>query len=722
MTSVSGFQELPTDPSGRPTAMRQVDLDRFFSPSSLVVIGASDTPGRPNTLITSRLQAWATRRGAIFVPVNPNRDAVNAVACAATVADAVSLAGGQIDLAVILTGDVEGSLAAAIEAEAKFAVAFGAGFAEVGGDGRAAQDRVSAMVAAGRTHLLGPNTNLNAFEEFDDTNSGPTIALISQSGHQGRPVFQAQEIGIAVSHWAPTGNEVDLEFADFARYFADQPRVGAIAAYIEGFADGRTVQLAADHATTVGTPICMVKVGRSDAGASMASSHTGKLTGNDAVTDAVFRQYGVQRFDGLDEMLDAAQLFCRAPAPPTVDPGVAVYAISGGTGAHMSDLLSVAGLRLPALSAATQTTLHQWIPEYLRVSNPIDNGGHPVGDERGRKILDVLIADPDIDVLVAPITGAFPPMSDRLAQDLVDVAETTDKPICVVWGSPVGTETAYRDVLLGSSKVVVFRTFGNCVTAIRAWRDFHAFRSTYRSPFAKVPARARPAATAARLLLDAPALSEWSSRELLSSYGIDFAEAELVQSRTEAVRVAERLGFPVVMKACGAALAHKTELGLVKVGLRTPGEVRAVFAQLVESSPHPIEGVIVAEMCAGGVECVVGLSTDPIFGPVIVAGLGGVLVEVLGDVSFRVPPFDQVEAFRMIDELRGSALLRGVRGSGAADVAALADVIVKLQRLALDLGDDIAEIDLNPVLVRPKRRERGVVGAVALDALVIPRD
>ncbi len=713
------------DSSGRPTTLREVDLDSFFSPSSLVVIGASDTPGRPNTLITARLQAWATKRGATFVPVNPNRETVSGVACAASVADAISLAGGTIDLAVILTGDVEGSLAAAIEAGARFAVAFGAGFAEVGEEGRRAQDRVAAMIEEGATHLLGPNTNLNAFEEFDETLPGPKIALISQSGHQGRPIFQSQEIGIALSHWAPTGNEVDLEFADFVRYFADRPEVGAIAAYIEGFKDGRTVQLAADHALVTGTPICMVKVGRTEAGASMASSHTGKLTGSDDVTDAVFRQYGVQRFDGLDEMLDAAQLFCRAPAPRHTDPGVAVYAISGGTGAHMSDLLSSAGLRLPTLSDATQATLHQWIPEYLRVSNPIDNGGHPVGDERGRKILDVLVADPDIDVLVAPITGAFPPMSDRLAQDLVDVAETTDKPICVIWGSPVGTEAAYRDILLGSSKVAVFRTFGNCVKAVRAWRDFHAFRAEYTSAFAKVPARPKPAAAAARELVQGrQSLSEWESKELLASYGIVFSDEELVQSATAAVKAAQRIGFPVVMKACAADLAHKSELGLVKVGLRTAAEVRAAFNDLLERSPMPIDGVIVSEMVSGGVECVVGMSTDPIFGPTIVAGLGGVFVEVLGDVAMRVPPFDVTEAHRMLNELRGVAMLGGVRGAGASDVDALAKVIVSLQRLALDLGGDgagqIAEIDLNPVLVRPKKRAKGLAGAVALDALVVP--
>ena len=202
--------------------------------------------------------------------------------------------------------------------------------------------------SASDTRLLGPNTNLNAFETFRDDLPGKRIALITQSGHQGRPIFQAQDLGIAMSHWAPTGNEVDLEFADFARYFADQPEVGVIAAYIEGFKDGRTLMLAADHAAQRGVPIVVVKVGRTSAGQSMAKSHTGHLTGSDAVTSAVFRQFGVTRVDGLDELQDTSAMLARA-AKPDGD-GVCIYAISGGTGAHMADLAAAAGLQLPDLT------------------------------------------------------------------------------------------------------------------------------------------------------------------------------------------------------------------------------------------------------------------------------------------------------------------------------------------------------------------------------------
>src|SRR5205807_3845035 len=282
----------------------------------------------------------------------------------------------------------------AIEKKAKFAVIFAAGFAEVGGEGERLQSQVAELIAGSDIHLLGPNTNLNAFETFRDDLPGSAIALITQSGHQGRPIFQGQDLGIAMSHWAPTGNEVDLEFADFAAYFADQPQVGVVAGYIEGFKDGRTLMLAADHAARGGVPIVAVKVGRTDEGRSMAKAHTGHLTGSDAVISAVFRQFGVTRVDGLDELLDVAAALART-APPS-GAGVCVYSISGGTGAHMADMAAAAGLRVPELSKATQEQLHEWIPPYLRVSNPVDNGGAPSGDWRGRKILDAIVADPNV--------------------------------------------------------------------------------------------------------------------------------------------------------------------------------------------------------------------------------------------------------------------------------------------------------------------------------------
>jgi acyl-CoA synthetase (NDP forming) len=452
-----------------------------------------------------------------------------------------------------------------------------------------------------------------------------------------------------------------------------------------------------------GVPVAVVKVGRTDVGRSWAQSHTGHLAGSDAIVSAVLRQYGVTRVEGLDELLDTATMFARS-APPTA-PGVCVYSISGGTSAHMADLLAEAGVSLPELSEQSRTQLREWIPGFLRINNPVDCGGHPVGDWRGRKILDTILADPSIGVLVVPITGAFSPMSDKFVADLAAVAETTDKPICVVWGSPVGTEAAYREGLLGSSRIVTFRTFGNCVTAVRAYLDYYG-------SLEQVRAEPKPDGTRVVAPAGGRTLTEHGSKQLLASYGIPVTRDVLASTADAAVAAAQEIGRPVVLKAVSAAITHKSDLGLVKVGVGTDDEIRAnfeSFASIVAGVPGAdFDGVLVCEQVSGGTELVVGIATDEVFGPVVMVGIGGIAVEVYQDVTFRVLPFSRDEAHRMLGELKGAALLTGLRGAPPADLEAIVDVIMKVQQIAAD--GILTELDINPLLVNEK-------GAVALDAL-----
>ena len=705
---------LPVDVTGRPTALRTVDLDRFFAPQTVAVIGASDSEGSASALNYRMLRSWLHPRGVQVFPVNPNRSEVGGEPAYRSILDVP----GDVDVAIILVGAAaaEAALDDIIAKKATFAVLFGAGFAESGAEGAARQERVAAKIAASEVFLLGPNTTLNAFQPFDDL-PGKSIALITQSGHQGRPIYQAQEIGVRVSHWAPTGNEADLESADFIRYFADADAVGVVAAYIEGFADGRSLLLAADHAAQQGVPLVMIKVGRTEVGRSWAQSHSGHLAGSDAVMSAVFRQAGVTRVDTLDQLLDTSMLLARAE-PPQAD-GVAIYSISGGTGAHTSDLAMAMGLHLPALHQATQDALHEWIAPFLRVSNPVDSGGHPTGDWRGPKILEAILNDPAIGVLIVPIAGAFSPISETFARDLVAASEAIDKPICVVWGSPVGTEEAYRDILL-PSRVPVFRSVGNCLSAVKAYFDHHEFQARYASPFAKPVTRRLPAAKQASTLLSrGGALSEHDSKELLRAYGIPTTDDRLCTSAAEAVRAADVIGHPVVMKVCSAAATHKSDLGLVEVGVPNARAVRTAYAELMQRAEAAlpdgtIEGVLVSELVAGGVETILGMTTDELFGPTVLFGIGGVAVEVYRDVTFRVPPFSKDEARRMIHEVQGLPLLQGARGRPKADLNALVATIMKLQRLTVDLAGDLVELDINPLVALPK-------GVVALDALAVGR-
>jgi acyl-CoA synthetase (NDP forming) len=716
------------DVTGRATALRHLDLDTFFNPKRVAVVGASDTDARPNTPLTQKITAWAQARGASVFYVNPNRPVVAGRPAAKALTDIDE----QLDLVAILVGDPLPVLRDAVAAKAKFAVVFAAGFAEVGTKGERIQAEMERIIESADIHVLGPNTNLNAFELFRDDLPGRAIALITQSGHQGRPVFQGQEIGIKLSHWAPAGNEADLESADFIDYFSSLPTTGAVACYIEGFKNGRTLQLAADAAARRRVPIVAVKVGRTDEGTSMAKAHTGHLTGSDDVVSAVFRQYGIQRVDGLDQLLDVSAALARTKPPsPTalrrlvrgVGGRVCVYSISGGTGAHMADMVAAAGLELPRLSPASQRQLHEWIPSYLRVSNPVDSGGPPVRDWRGPKIIETILADPSVDLLLCPIAGAVPSMANKLSEDLVAAAATTDKPVFVVWGSPVGIEEAYTETLLGST-VPTFRTFTNAVMAAKAYFDHHRFAATYRSAFARPARRPSPARAEAMQLL-APdgahrrrgePLSELDSKALLGAYGIAVPAERVVTSAAEAAKAAKKFRFPVVMKIVSADIAHKSDLGLVAVGVRDEDDAARTYTRLMAAAKQArptaaVDGVLVAEMVPG-VETVVGIAQDHLFGPVVMFGLGGVLVEVLRDVTFRVPPFTARDATAMLGELRGSALLDGVRGGAAAEREALVDTVMRMQRLAVDLSDEVAEVDVNPLLAGPN-------GAVAADALVV---
>ncbi|WP_228000456.1 acetate--CoA ligase family protein [Nocardia australiensis] len=681
----------------------QHDLSRFFRPSTVAIVGASDTPGRPATMNTRFLLDWAERVGSTTFLVNPNRDSVAGTPCYSGVEELP----GPIDVLITLAPNPAQTLRAAANLGVQFAVVFAAGFAETGAEGAAAQEELVRAAHDGGMRLLGPNTNLNAFESFRTDLEGPSIALISQSGHQGRGVFMVQDNNVPVSHWAPTGNEADLEFADFASWFAHNPAVGVIAAYVEEFRSGAKLATAARHCIEQKTPMVVVKVGRSSTGRAAATSHTGKLAGSDQVADGFFRQHGITRVDTIDQLADTATMLLRGGRPAAE--GVAVYSISGGTSAHAADVCAEAGIPVPRLEPRTQEALREWIPGYLKVDNPVDCGGHPVGDERGPKILDAIMADPNIGALLCVVTAPFAPLSDRLAADLVALAERSAKPVCVVWGSPVGTEKALLTTLYGSQQVITFRSLYNAALAMRSWIDWHRHLRSRRASEALAIGGSEP--------LPAGVLSEHAAKEVLRRYDIPTTNDVLAHSEDEAVHAWLDLGSPVVLKACSAAIAHKSEHGLVVAGLDTEDAVRSAYRRLASTAeqlaPGAVEGVLVCEQASGGVEAALGITTDPVFGATVMLALGGTLIELFADTSIRVPPFGRDEARRMIEELRGHPLLTGYRGSKPADVEALADTIMAVQRLALEHHGTLRELDINPLLIKPSGE-----GAVALDALI----
>jgi acyl-CoA synthetase (NDP forming) len=690
------------------------NLHHFLHPRVAAVIGVTDTPGRPGYSLFKKIRAKVEREGGKVVPVNPKLKTVDGLTAYASINDIPE----AVDLAVIMVGDAVAALQDCVAKKPAFAVIFTAGFAEAGEHGAQLQAQIATIARAAGIRVFGPNTNLNAFEIFKDL-PGKKIALITQSGHQGRPIVQGEEFGVGFSYWIPTGNEVDLECCDFIDYFAEHEDTGVIAAYIEGFKDGERLKRAADHAARKRKPIVLIKVGRSAAGVRMAMAHTGHLAGSDAVHEALFKQYGITRVNDLDELLETSALFARLPPPrggvPQGD-GVCIYGISGGSGALMADLCGAAGIRLPTLAADTQTALRQFIPGYLTVANPVDNGATTIMAGHGPKILALLLDEPNTDLVICPITGALPPISDTLARELVDGWHSGKKPIVVVWGSPKLDDAAYR--ILVEGRVPLFRSFRNAVHGVKAYLDYHRFADAYNSPFAGQPVAAgfKPVLPTA-----AGPLSEHASKALLQQIGIATTREVVCRSSADAVSAALDIGFPVAMKINSAGIPHKSEAGLVRLNMQSEDEVTVAFADLVDRArvQHPqaqIDGVLVQEMVTDGIETLVGVSRDPVLGPAVVFGLGGIFVEVMHDVAMRTVPLTRRDAAAMVRELKGFAILDGARGRPKADVEAVVDTICAVAAWAQAARDRLQELDINPLMVLPAGR-----GVKAADALVVLR-
>ena len=711
-----GPRTIRTDASGRRLALREIEWTALFDPKTVAVVGASDSEGSQQRGQWVQVRDRLGARGATVIPVHPTKAEILGTPAYRSLLD-VPL---EIELAIVLVRDPIPVIEECIAKGVKVAVVFAAGFSEVGtAEGRAKEARLREL-ARGPVRVMGPNTNLNIFEPWAEI-PARKMAIVTQSGHQGRPISQGQELGIAVQSWATIGNECDLEFADFVAYYAGLPDTGVIAAYVEGFRDGRTLMLAADRAALARVPIVVIKVGRSEEGRKMAQAHTGHLTGADAVHDAVFAQTGIVRVDDLDEVIEISGMFCHT-ALLRGEPGgggVAIYALSGGTASHMVDLCSAAGLPVPRLEAKTIEGLRAHIPWFLRCDNPVDSGGTITATPAGRAVLELLVDDANTEVLIVPITGVFAGMSDALARDLVELHVTGRKTIIAIWSSPKRDDPAYHALI--AAGVPLFHSFGAAVRGTKALVDYSAYVRRYRSPFRGLATRPEPHAAAWRAdLKPGRALNEVEGKRLLAAYGIATVAELVATNAKEAVAAAESIGFPVVMKILSAAIGHKSDLGLVEIGIGSSTEARSAYRRLVRQAAAQapgvaVDGVVVQRHVTGAVaEAILGLSQQAPFGPTVLYGLGGVFTEVFEDVSFGVPPFSKAYARSMVERTRSHRLLTGVRGRPKADIAALVQAIMSMQRIALDLGHAIAELDVNPLLVLPAGQ-----GVVAVDALVV---
>lgn len=695
-----------------------VGLDAFFKATGVAVLGASEDitkiGGRPVHLL--RKYGYA---GPIY-PVNPRGGTVQGLQAYASVLETPTVP----DLA-ILAVPVEATLEAVKDCGrrgVRGVIVLTSGFAEAGPDGAALQARLVDAAHAHGMRLLGPNclgtvnvtdALVGSFSIALEQNMPPAggVGIVSQSGNIGSFAMQSMaRRGIGVSRFIATGNEADVDVADGIESLARDADTRIILCCMETCRDAGRLVIALNSAREMGKPVVVLKIGSTEQGQVAATSHTGALAGSDAVFDAVFRCYGALRVRTFEDLLDvghAASLLLPGRLPTSR--AVTLVAASGGFGIMMADAMSDAGMSMPELAETTRARIRDAVPS-AGTNNPVDASAQMSSrPDILLKMLTALLDDPGDSTLVLLLALSL--YNARLRgvylEALAKVRASHPERLLVIIsnGPPDAIEEINR---LG---IPVF-------PSISASASGMAGLATLGRLGAVRPPTAYSGSTDA---VD-PAVfrSEFHAKKALASAGIDVPHEEIADSAEAAVRSARAIGYPVVLKIASEDIAHKTEIGGVALALKDDAAVQEAFGRLLANAARHvptarIDGVLVAPMVQGGVELIAGVSRDPVFGPVVMVGLGGIYAEILKDVAVQVAPVSEEEATRMLHSLRMFALLDGARGLEKADVAAAARTVARLSEFACRYATDIAEIDMNPILVRPQGK-----GVLVLDALMLP--
>jgi acetyltransferase len=693
-------------------------LDPIFKPQSVAVVGASAAPGSVGGILMRNLME--NPFGGVVYPVNPKRKAVHGVLCYPSLKDVPE----AVDLAVIATpaATVPGGVRQCAELGVKSAIIISAGFSELGAEGKALERQIR-DAARGKLRVIGPNclgvihppSRLNASFAADMPRPG-NVALLSQSGAICTSILDwARETHVGFSSFVSVGAMADVDFADLIDYFGDDPATHSILIYMESIGDVRKFLSAARNVARA-KPVILVKSGRNEAGAKAAASHTGALAGADAVFDAAFRRAGVLRVITIRELFNMAEILAMQPQPK--GPALAIVTNAGGPGVMATDDLMTLGGQLAPLSPMTKAALDVILPPFWSHANPIDVLGDATPD-RYRKAIEICAKDPDIQgvlVLLSPQAMTDP---TETARQVAVFAHGTGKPVLAAWMG--GAAVREGRALLQRGGVP---TFDTPESAVRAFLNMVQFRRNqellYETP-AALPEGWQPNQTKVQEIIgNARAagrtlLTEAEAKEVLSAYTIPTVPTVRATSDDAAATAAERLGYPVVLKLHSETITHKSDVGGVRLNLADAAAVRNAFDEIrknVEHIPGAFAGVTVQPMIRDkGYELIVGSSVDAQFGPVILFGTGGVLVEVFQDRALSLPPLNRTLARRMMERTKIFKALQGVRGQKAIDLNELETILVRFSQLLTDFPD-IQEIDINPLLAAPTR-------LVALDARVL---
>ncbi len=708
------------------------DLRPLLAPDSIAVVGASADAATLRGRLTLALigHGYAGR----IYPVTRSQGEVLGLSTYPSVAELPEAA----DLAVILVpaAVVPRTLDECGRRGIRAAVVISSGFAEERGE--AAHARALELRRIAEQHgilLCGPNSEglVNPLQRvvatFSPVFHDPARALLPATPH-GRPIAVSCQSGaltfaflnrgrdrqLRFTYQVSAGNQTILEAHDYVDWALDHGGADIFLLYLEAIGRADRFRAVADKAAAAGKPLIVAKVGRSDAGRRAAASHTGSLAHAGAVDDAIFRHHGIIRGDDLDHMLDVAAAFSFCPVPR--GNRVAVITGSGGSAVWMADILSAHGLELPVLEDDIQHRILALLPSYASAQNPVDATAQAIHDVGYARIIEILRQSERIDTILLIGSLANEATAAGHATQLAAMPGPPDKPIllCTYTSASPAAMAAFAE-----AGIPCYTSMPSCARAIRALVDYGRFQERRRHPAPSATPQALRDKTARALAAAGPVLTEHEAKELLALYGIPRPPEALATSADAAVAAADRIGGAVALKVQSPDIIHKTEAGAVALGVVGDAAVREAYARVLgnAAAAHPgaaIQGVLVQPMAWAGIEMILGISRDPDFGPMLMVGLGGIHVEVLRDVAFVPVPIGPDEAQALLSELRGAALLDGVRGAPPADRTALANLIAALSHFAADHADQIDEIDLNPVILHPQTQ-----GLTIVDALIVKR-
>jgi len=703
-------------------------LEKVFNPRSVAVIGASEVPGKAAERRTRSLIEGGYR-GRIYL-INPKRPQIFSRKAYPSILDI----DGPVDLVMVVIAPrfISAAVADSIKMGAKGIIIITAGLGETGEEGKEIEAEILDMASKGGTHIIGPNCSgmYSASAEMNLLGVPPLkkgiLSVIAQSGNViDSLTHYAHMRGAGFSKIISAGNAVGVKFHEYVEYLKDDPDTKVIMLYLEGIKEGGELVRVARE-TIKRKPIIALKVGRTGAGARAAASHTGSLAGDDIIVDAAFRQAGITRVSNVDELFDMAQSFSLCPLPR--GDRLAILSEGGGDNSIAADNAEKYGIEVPVLSGATQEKIRSFLLEGMAAHNPIDYGG--TAEENPPIITEccrVCLEDDQIDALL--ITGFFGGFKDIIAPHVAELEEQTARELSALvkeHKKPLFVHTSFarepiRSLeILRSHGVPVIESSERTVQCLAAlMRYAHDQKKAIRM---RMPEVVRQAYAPARAIFQAVSdegrnnLLETESMELLHSYGIKVPEARLAGNLKEAMKLAEEIGWPVAMKVVSPDILHKSDAGGVRLGLEDSRQVERAFGEIVKSAqkvtqPSRVLGTLIAPMVPPGQECIIGMVRDFQFGPVLMFGLGGIFVEILKDISFRVAPIADEDIDEMIGEIRGFRVLTGVRGEKPKDIDALKDILAKLSQLAIN-HPEVHEVDLNPVIVHEE-------GASIVDSRVI---